>query len=207
LRYIIAIFIYLLVISNSYSATEDLDTVLNDPNSKETLDLGKFGFGPAFFVLAYDDEILSDSKDVKVRGDGAIDASGSKYGTSLGLEVHYDFSIWGTRYGYKQDDGKTNWTKSNGFVLSPYIGVYDIDNGIKGLSVGLVLGYWKGDKNFGDRTSLNFGIGYTVHRDQLVLASGVEEGKAPPAGLATADYTTRKDVTGISLLVSVSVDF
>lgn len=190
----------------SQEKTQDLSAAAADTDDPATA-LSSFGFGPAFYMISYNDEILADSKDVRVRGDGDIDSSGSKFGTALGLEVHYDISVKGWRNGYLDANKKTVWTKSSGFIVSPFLGVYDIDNGINGLAAGVLFGYWTGDKNFENRTSLNFGIGYTVHRNQLVLSNKVVEGSPPPTGLETTDFTTRKDVTGIIALVSVSVDF
>ena len=190
----------------SQQRSQDLDAATADTDNPATA-LSSFGFGPAFYMISYNDEILTDSKDVRVRGDGEIDSAGSKYGTALGLEVHYDISIFGKRTGYLDSNSETVWTKSNGFIVSPFLGVYDIDSGINGLAAGVLFGYWTGDENFENRTSLNFGIGYTVHRGQLVLSDKVLEGAAPPAGLEVADYTTREDVTGLIALISVSVDF
>ena len=206
MKYLFLIIFSFIVSSFSFAEVQTLAEA-QEGGDQETTDLSNFGFGPAFFMISYKEEILEDSKDVRVRGDGAIDASGSKYGTAVGLEVHYDFSLWGTRKGYKDSNSETKWTHSNGVVLSPFLGLYDIDNGINGLAAGVLFGYWKGDENFQNRTSLNFGLGYTVHRDRLVLSRGVSEGIAPPSGLQVEDYTTRKDVEGIIAMVSVSVDF
>jgi hypothetical protein len=189
------------------SATQDLEAATKDPVDPVS-ELSNFGFGPAFFMISYDEEVLVDSKDVRLRGDGSIDSAGTKAGTAIGLEVHYDFSIKPHRKGYiKPGETETTWTHSNGYVVSPFIGLYDIDNGINGLAAGVMFGYWKGDNSFQNRTSLNMGIGYTVHRNQLVLSRGVEEGVAPPEGLTVEDYTTRKDVNGMVLMISVSTDF
>jgi hypothetical protein len=43
--------------------------------------------------------------------------------------------------------------------------------------------------------------------DQLVLAQGLKEGNTVPVGLAQEDYTERKDVDGIVLMISASVGF
>lgn len=206
MKYLICIALSIVISSYSHAEIQTLEDAQGS-GDKEATDLSNFGFGPAFFMISYDDEVLVDSKDVRVRGDGTIDAIGSKFGTAVGLEVHYDFSLWGNRKGYKDDAGKTVWTHSNGFVVSPFLGLYDIDNGINGLAAGVLFGYWKGDDKFQNRTSLNFGLGYTVHRNQLVLARGISEGAAPPTGFIAEDYTTRKDVNGIIAMVSVSVDF
>jgi hypothetical protein len=221
----IMIFILLIFSNSAFAVMQSVDSAQDAPDDEAVPDLKQFGFGPAFYMISYKEEVLKDTKDVTVRGDGTISASGSKYNTAIGLEVHYDISIWGNRYGRCRDpntistkivngksetdcgSGGTNWKHSNGFLASPYIGVYDIENGINGLTAGVVFGYWKGDGNFENRSSINFGIGYTVHRDQLVLSDGVTEGAAPPGGLTSDDYTTRKDVEGVILMVSVSTNF
>lgn len=190
----------------SHSAFGQVES-LEDAEQAGTADLSSFGFGPAFYMISYDDEILEDSTNVTIRGDGSLISSGSSYGTSLGLELHYDWSLWGNRKGYTDADGNTKWTHSNGVVLSPFIGLFDVDNGIKGLAAGLMFGYWRGDENFQNRTSVNIGLGYAIHRDQLVLSKGVSEGNPPPSGFTVEDYTTRDDVGGTILTISVSVDF
>ena len=158
-------------------------------------------------MISYKDEVLEDSTNVKIRGDGSLISSGSSYGTSLGLELHYDWSLWGNRKGYINSNGTTTWTHSNGVVLSPFVGLFDVDNGIKGMAAGVMFGYWKGDENFQNRTSVNIGLGYAIHRDQLVLADRILEGNPPPSGFTAEDYTTRDDVEGVILTISVSVDF
>lgn len=178
----------------------------NKGNNNDEQDLTRFGFGPAFYMISYQKEILSDSKDVRILGDGSIDSLGSKYGTAIGLEVHYDISVWGARFG-TMNGSEIKWTKSKGLLLSPFLGVYDIENGINGLVFGGMVGYWKGDGDFENRKSLNFGIGRTVHRNQLVLSNRMSEGAAPPIGLTTDDYTSREDVKGTVFMVSISTGF
>ena len=121
--------------------------------------------------------------------------------------MHYDFSLWGKRFGSKDSNGNTIWEKSRGIILSPFLGVYDIEKGINGLAAGVVFGYWKGNGNFGERTSLNIGYGITVHRNQLVMGEGIKEGSVPQIGLVEDDYTTRSDVKGRVFMLSVSVGF
>ncbi len=175
--------------------------------------LDQFGFGPALFIVSYDDEVLKDSKDVRVRGDGSVSTSGSEYSTAIGLEVHYS---WAFKYkcrvdGFVLEDKKKckDYPKaiSSGHTISPYLGLYDFDNGIDGIAAGVTYGYWRGNNLFNERTSLNIGLGWTVHKDQLVLADGVKEGQAVPTGLEAEDYTERKDVEGVVLMISASVGF
>lgn len=180
----------------------------NAQTSEKVKDGGysQFGFGPAIYFVRYNEEVVSDSKDVRVRSDGTIDFSGSAYSTPLGLEVHYAFSIPGSVYSYgKNDDG--TWASSKGWVASPFVGIYDVDSGIDGLATGLMLGFWRGDSKFENRSSLNIGLGYTIHRNRIVLAEGLSEGDVSPEGLDSIDLTTRKDVGGFVLLVSASVGF
>jgi hypothetical protein len=175
-------------------------------------DLAEFGFGPAFFIISYDDKVLQDSKSASVRGDGAISSSGSKYSTAIGLEVHYGFSFGNKLKCFNTEivckvNIKENYSASSGHTISPFLGVYDLNNGINGIVAGIMYGFWRGDGDFKNRSALNFGLGWTVHKNQLVLANGVNEGRTPPAGLITADYTERKDVTGLTLMVSGSIGF
>lgn len=182
-------------------------SVKADEGKVSSEDLGQFGFGPAFFVISYGKEVLKDSKDVRVRSDGLIDSSGSQYSTAIGLEVHYDFSFPADQYGYPDENGNIIWEPTSGYIVSPFLGVYDFENGINGLAAGVLFGYWKGDINYKNKKSLNVGLGYTIHKDQLVLAKGVSESVAPPSGLQPIDYTTREDVEGLILMISVSVGF
>lgn len=179
-------------------------------DQKEEKQLDQFGFGPAFFVIKYDDEVIADSKDVSVRGDGTISTKGTKYSTSMGLELHYDFSFYrsikcfGTK---EQCKDVANYELTTAHRLSPFLGLYDVDNGINGIVVGLVYGYIKQHKNDKNPVTLNAGLGWTVHKDRLVLANGVYKGSSPPAGLNVEDYTKKEDVTGAVLMISVNMGF
>ncbi len=175
---------------------------------EEGTNLDQFGFGPALFVIAYSEEVLMDSKDVRLRGDGSISSSGSSYSTALGFEVHYGFSFANkVKCRTYRCENTSDYVESSGHTVSPFLGLYDVENGINGVVVGVVYGYWRGDGNYQNRTSLNVGVGYTVHKDRLVLGRGVKEGVAPPAGLVSEDYTERKDVDGITLMISASLGF
>ncbi len=217
---ITALFFLLLSISASAQETNKIQNFDQNINQNEIQNIDQFGFGPALFVIEYDDEVLQDSKDVKIRGDGTISSSGSDYSTAIGLEIHYSFAFLRkcrdkglkiekncTKKGKEKDDEVVEGAITSGHSLSPFLGLYDFDNGINGIAAGLVYGYWHGDNKYQDRTSLNVGIGWTVHKDRLVLANGVNEGNSPPAGLNAEDYTKRKDVTGITLMISASIGF
>lgn len=196
------------------TAKEDLEKVIKDKEKleteiekkKEAVGLSEFGFGPAFFMISYNEEVISDSGDVRLRANGTIDSTGSRFNTSIGLEVHYDFALLGKRYGTKIGE-ETIWKKSNGILITPFVGIFDIENGINGFAGGIMFGYWKGDKNFENRSSLNMSLGYTVHRNQLVLSKEIKEGEAPPAGFVAEDFTTKKDVSGLVFMLSVSTGF
>ncbi|MCF6194937.1 MAG: hypothetical protein L3J46_11460 [Kangiellaceae bacterium] len=179
-----------------------------DEKAEKKLD--QFGFGPAFYIINYRDEVLSDSKDVSVRGDGAITTKGTKYSTSFGLELHYDFSFARSVRCFKTVDqckNVANYELTTAHRLSPFLGLFDVDNGINGIAVGLVYGYIKQHKDDKNPVTLNTGLGWTVHKDRLVLGDGVTKGATPPAGLNVEDYTARKDVKGMVLMISVNMGF
>jgi len=206
----IIVLISLLLTANPVFSGEDKSTDPTESNETPNT-LGQFGFGPAFFVISYDDEVLKDSKDVRLRGDGSINASGSKYSTAIGLEIHYSVVI-GEKcryYGNKQNTPCKDIDKAttSGHSVSPFLGLYDLDNGINGIVAGIVYGYWKGDNKYSNRKSLNVALGKTIHKDQLVLAEGIKEGIAPDANLKPEDYTERKDVKGVVLMISASIGF
>lgn len=193
--------------SNVKATPEEAEAVA-DEEAENNLD--QFGFGPALYVIKYKDEVLSDSKDVSIRGDGTISTKGSKYSTSLGLELHYDFSFARTVKCFKTKNeckDVKNYELTTAHRLSPFLGLYDVDNGINGLAVGLVYGYIKQHKDDKNPVTLNTGLGWTVHKDRLVLGNGLTKGATPPVGLNAADYTERKDVTGLVLMISVNMGF
>lgn len=179
-----------------------------DQKAEEKLD--QFGFGPALYIIKYDDEVLADSKDVSIRGDGTVSTSGTDYSTSLGLELHYDFSF-GRKlkcFGTKEEcKNVAKYQLTTAHRISPFLGIYDVDNGVNGIAVGLVYGYIKQYKNDENPVTLNAGIGWTVHKNRLVLGSGVSNGSAPEADLNVEDYTQRKDVKGTVLMISVNMGF
>ncbi|MEW8439619.1 MAG: hypothetical protein AB2689_15840 [Candidatus Thiodiazotropha taylori] len=188
-----------------FSTTEDAEE--NAKNEAST-DLDQFGFGPALFIIKYDKEVLKDSKEVKLRGDGTISANGSEYTASLGVELHYDFSFGHKVKCYSDDcTVSKNWNRISSHRISPYLGLFDIENGINGIAAGLIYGYTKADLENNNTKTLNFGVGWTVHKDRLVLSGDVEEGAIPPSNLTIDDYTERKDVNGLSLMVSVNFGF
>lgn len=177
---------------------------------KEESKLDQFGFGPAFYVIKYDEKVLADSKDVSIRGDGGIASKGSEYSTSIGLELHYDFSFNRTVkcFGsYEECKDVEKYELVTAHRISPFLGFFDVDDGINGIAVGLVYGYIKKNKKDEKTVTLNTGIGWTVHKDRLVLARGLSEGSAPAAELNFEDYTERKDVNGIVLMISVNMGF
>lgn len=190
------------VVAADKVTAEDAKNKLEE-DDKEDGDLDQFGFAPAFFYIAYDKEVLSDSKDVRVRGDGSISAEGTRHATGVGLEVHYSFSFWGRKCCKANE--KTNGTSAHS--ISPFLGLYDLDDGINGIAIGAVYGYLRGDENYQNKTALNVGVGWTVHKNRLTLARGVDEGRVPESTLTVEDYTEKKDVEGITLMISASIGF
>jgi len=188
--------------------TPELAKQAADQKAEEKLD--QFGFGPALYIIKYDDEVLADSKDVSVRGDGTVSTKGTEYSTSLGLELHYDFSFGRTITCFGSDEkcrDVANYELTTAHRLSPFLGLYDVDNGINGIAAGVVYGYIKQHKNDKTPVTLNAGLGWTVHKNRLVLGSGLSKGSAPPSDLKVEDYAERKDVTGTVLMISVNMGF
>ena len=184
----------------------------NGVTNGEPGNLNEFGFGPALFVVNYDTNILHDSKDVRLRGDGTISTSDSGYATHLGVEVHYDFSLWAKcrRLGKKSKKmcaDPEKWDSTSGHTISPYLGFFDIEDGFHGISFGVMYGFWRADNQLNNRTALNVGLGWTVHKDRLVLGENLKEGEAPPPNLSVEDYTMRKDVEGVTAMISASIGF
>ena len=187
--------------------TAQQESARSQADEKKESELDQFGFGPALYVVHYKEEVLEDAKDISTRGDGSISARGSRYSTSIGLELHYDFSFRRTLKCFHECEKSENWNLTSGHRISPFLGFYDLDGGLNGIAAGLVYGYWKGDRNGENRTTLNAGLGWTVHKDRLVLADGVDEGEVPDQGLNVEDYTERKDVQGMVLMISVNIGF
>lgn len=186
------------------STTEEAkDQAANQADSE----LDQFGFGPALYMIKYDEEILKDSKDVTLRGDGSISSSGSDYSVTLGLELHYDFSFGHKLKCYSNCDNSANWNVTSSHRISPFLGLFDVDNGINGMAVGLIYGYTKGDGKGENKATLNFGVGKVIHKDRLVLAHDIKEGAVPPSDLNVEDYTERKDVDGITFMISANFGF
>ena len=192
--------------------TNTNNVVSNGTAPGEDANLDQFGFGPALFVINYDKNVLKDSKDVRVRGDGTLSVNDSGYITALGVEVHYGITL-GAKCRTKiakyelQNCDLSKADNTTGHTISPYLGLYDLENGFGGISAGVVYGYWRADKDLKNRTALNIGLGWTVHKDRLVLANGLREGATPDASLSIEDYTQRKDIEGIVLMISASVGF
>ncbi|MFC0679541.1 hypothetical protein ACFFGH_17020 [Lysobacter korlensis] len=176
------------------------------PDRTDKLDgIKGVGFGPAFYFLRYKNHVIEDARDVRVRTNGTLEANQTRTSSSLGLEVHANLGK-----GWNVCDGEctaTNVISTWGWKASPYLGVFDVSDGINGLTAGVVAGVWRGDKEGDSRTALNLGIGYFTHKNQLVLADDVQIGQALPAGLAVADATRKTDVSGITVFVSASMGF
>lgn len=191
------------VILVSINFTTYAESKLDKVNNADA-GLTQFGFGPAFYMIRYNDKVFKDSKDVHTRGDGTISASGTNYATSLGLEAHYNIPLVTWRCCINPSNV---WSSSSGLILSPFVGVFDIDRGMNGLAIGLVLGYWLGDENYEKKKYFNAGLGYAIHKDQLTLADGIQSGFKPSPDLKLEDYTTRKDVDGWTIVISTTIGF
>jgi hypothetical protein len=163
----------------------------------------QFGFAPALFLLNYKEKVYKDSKDVRLRSDGAISGTGSKFATSLGVELHYGASTYNKA---EYVPGTKTIKSTSGNTYSPFIGLFDIDDGINGLAFGVMYSYWRGDKDYNKTSALNMAIGWTVHKNRLVLADGLKEGDKPTT-LTADDFTRRKDVRGMTLTISASFGF
>ncbi|MDO6477009.1 hypothetical protein Q4520_16415 [Alteromonas sp. 1_MG-2023] len=175
--------------------------------TKAENELDQFGFGPALYMIKYENEVLKDSKDVTLRGDGSISSNGSDYSVTLGFELHYDFSFGHTLKCYTNCSDSKNWNVTSSHRISPFLGVFDVDNGINGIALGVIYGYTKGDGNGENKATLNFGVGKIIHKDRLVLAHDVKEGISPSTDLNVEDYTERKDVDGITFMISANIGF
>lgn len=164
-------------------------------------DMAPFGIGPAFYMIRYNEEVLPEFSDAAGTTNGTVAVSGSQYTSALGLELHYNYSFAGVGccLGLPIDA-----STSHGFSASPFLGLYDFDDGIDGIIVGAMFGYWRREGDYKIQPSLNLGIGYTVHMDRLVLADGIDEGTAVPPGL---NYIERKNVGGFALTFSASINF
>ena len=92
-------------------------------------------------------------------------------------------------------------------VTVQFIGLYDLDDGINGIIIGAMYGFLRGNKEYKERTALNVGVGWTVHKNRLTLARGLKEGDVPASALTVEDYTEKKDVEGLALMISASIGF
>jgi hypothetical protein len=182
---------------------EEVKSITPPEEKQDEGNLDQFGFAPAFFYIVYDEEVLSDSKDVRLRGDGTISSQGTKHATSVGVEVHYSFALWGKSC--CKSDGYTSGTSAH--AISPFLGLYDLDDGINGIIIGAMYGFLRGNKEYKERTTLNVGVGWTVHKNRLTLARGLKEGDVPASALTVEDYTEKKDVEGVALMISASIGF
>lgn len=177
------------------------ETPSNTPPS--TPPFAQLGFAPALYAVHYRHNVLSDSKDVRLRGDGTLSASGSRLATYMGVEVHYGFST----YNVARRGPNNEILSTRGHTFSPFVGLFDIDSGINGIALGAMYSYWNGDAEYKKTSAMNIGLGWTLHKNRLVLSDAVREGQAPGAGLTSDDYTQRKDVKGLTLVVSASFGF
>jgi hypothetical protein len=192
-------------------AEEVLDTrKTSGSNITEMEGFEKFGFGPAIYLINYDEEIIDDAtSDVRINNAGQVSADTTRSATHLGLEVHYTFWTKPT-VRYKPDpaqNGKLVRDSTSGWSVSPTVGIFDLDDGISGQAYGLVYSRWHGDANFTRQRALNIGATYINHRKRTVFVDGVDDGKALPAGFQLSDVTRKKDVNGFAIFISYSLGF
>ena len=189
---------------------EDVQTTgkTSGRNITDTEGFEKFGFGPALYMIHYDEEIIGDAtSDVRINSGSVVSADTTRSATHLGLEVHYTFKH-GITANYKQDE-EGNWVRdsSSGWSISPSVGLFDLDDGVSGHALGLVYSRWHGDADFTRQRALNIGASFITHRNRTVFVDGVDDGKALPAGYELADLTRKKDVDGLAIFVSYSLGF
>ena len=118
-----------------------------------------------------------------------------KYG--IGLEVHK--FLWGTTWQNKKIDNF-----SGGLAIGPYVSVLPSPNDIFDvIGVGVVFGFHGGKKN---TWSMNIGIGGYVDPKTKILASGFNDGEAPPANETSVRFKTVTQY-GFQSVLSFSYDF
>lgn len=186
-----------LVLIFPYQVSADGDTLTQGRSADK--EMGLFGVGPAYYMIRYNDEVLPEFYDSAGMVNGAVAVSGSRNATELGLELHYNYSFanGGCCPGLTMDRSTIY-----GFSASPFLGLYDFDDGIDGFIVGAMFGYWRSNSNYKIKPALNLGIGYTVHMDQLVLADSIV-----PTEHNLEQYIERKNVSGWALTFSASINF
>ena len=169
----------------------------------------KLGFAPAVYYLHYKKPVLKGKDSVVLRSDGRVVADGTNSLVSFGLELHYAFTFKNSRtyVADKPEVGERDYKYSSGHLLTPYFGVFDIESGIGGMTAGVMYGYWRGDVDLKNKRFLNVGLGVFTHKDQLVLASDVVDGQAPPVNLVLNDLTRRSDAHGWTFLISAGFGF
>ncbi len=185
---------------------------IHESGELSTDTLTGFGFGPALFLVNYDQEILSDANDIRIRQNNTIGISGNRKESYLGLELHYGFSFWTKcRNGFSKKkppcNDKNKWTASSGHTFTPYLGLFDLEDGFNGYSLGVLYGFWRGDNEFSGKKALNFGIGRFVHKNRLVATRGITDGGDAVTDFEISDYSHKKDVYGLSLMISAEIGF
>lgn len=118
-----------------------------------------------------------------------------KYG--LGLEVHK--FLWGTTWQNKKIDNF-----SGGLAIGPYVSVLPGQNDIFDvIGAGVMFGFHGGKKN---SWSMNIGVGGYVDPRTKILASGFNDGEAPPANETSVRFRTITQY-GFQSVLSFSHDF
>jgi hypothetical protein len=123
----------------------------------------------------------------------------------LALETHYPWLCYGGGFNIKKGDkiNSLDGIKKTevGFGIGPYVSVsLGGDSLIKTIGIGLMTSAQRGTNWF------NCGGGLAIDPTAKVLASGYEDGSAPPAG-ATQVETQTRPIFGCQFIVSFSKSF
>lgn len=164
-------------------------------------------FNPAIYYLHYSQDVIEDSGDVRLRSNGTLDASATGSNAVLGLEVHAGGGVAYDICDMACTDSKKKVVRTWGWVVGPYIGVFDVTSGLNGFAGGVAGEIWRGDAEGKSKKHLSLGIGRFVHKRRLVLAGDVQIGQELPEGLELVDATRRKDVGGWTIMLSGGASF
>ena len=191
----------LMTLATVASSADITSTKISETN--DVSEISNLGFGPALYLIRFNKDTVDN---VRVDGAGNLNADKSRMLASMGLEVHYTFlsGPFATSYFQSKDGNKVS---TSGYSISPYVGVFDLTNGINGLSTGLVFSLWRGNSEGENKRALNMGVGYSVYKNQTVLSDGFSIGSKIPTGTQLSDATTKADIDGINILVSASLGF
>ena len=102
---------------------------------------------------------------------------------------------------------RTRPTRSTAFGTGPFVALAlgSTDSVIQGLGLGWMAG-WKITDDQEDNSSFNIGVGAFLQNDVQKLADGFREGKAPPGGLTSVEFTEEDEIVPM-LVFSFRWDF